>query len=64
MQSAAWIENISLSMFRRVGERPSDMSPMMVEKYPIGEPITLLTGNMPPELQEKVKEVISEYCGI
>lgn len=57
--------SFSLDMFRRVGEKPStDISPMITEKYPIGEPITVFTGNMPPDLQEKVKEVIAEYCGI
>lgn len=57
-------DNISLSLFRRVGERPSDISPMITEKFPIGDPIVLFTSNMPPDLQKKVDDAISEYCGI
>jgi hypothetical protein len=35
---------------------------MILEKYPIGEPITLITSNMPPDLKKQIEEIIGRYC--
>jgi hypothetical protein len=36
---------------------------MILEKYTIGEPITLITSNMPDLLKDEIIKLISRYCG-
>jgi hypothetical protein len=55
-------DNLTLSQFRMIGSRPSEICPMIVEKYPIGEPITLITSNMPEVLKNEIVELIERYC--
>jgi hypothetical protein len=46
-----------------IGSKPNDKTPMILEKFPVGEPITLITSNMPEVLKEEVIKLISQYCG-
>jgi len=54
--------DISINQFRMVGTRPMNENKMIVEKYPMGEPITLITSNMPKQLNDEIIEIISNYC--
>lgn len=56
------LDNITLTQFRMIGERPSDESPMLTEKYSIGEPIVLITSNMPDELKNDTSTRIAQFC--
>jgi hypothetical protein len=55
--------NLTYNQFRMVGSKTKNNIPMIVEKYPIGEPITLITSNMPDDLNSIIIKLISEYCG-
>jgi hypothetical protein len=54
-------ENLTIDEFRMIGERPTELN-YMVEKYPIGAPITLITSNMPPALKKEIDAMIGHYC--
>lgn len=56
-------DNFTYNQFRMIGSKPNDKIPMILEKYPIGEPITLITSNMPDELKIVIDKMISQYCG-
>jgi hypothetical protein len=56
-------DNLTYNQFRMIGSKPNDNITMIVEKYPIGEPITLITSNMPDDLNTIIIKLISEYCG-
>lgn len=56
-------DNLTINQFRIIGTRPNDDIPMIVEKYPIGKTITLITSNMPDELKEAIDGMVSQYCG-
>lgn len=56
------LDDMSYNQFRRVGTRPIHGDGGMVEKYPIGEPIILITSNMPDDLKNEIKGIISKYC--
>jgi len=44
-----------------VGERPG-VNPNMVERYPIGKPITLIMGDMPSDLKDSIMQLVYKYC--
>lgn len=46
-----------------IGSRPSHNMPTIVERYPIDEPITLITSNMPDSLKNEIIKLINNYCG-
>ena len=56
-------DNLTYNQFRMIGRKPNDEMPMILEKFPIGEPITLMTSNMPEVLKEEIIKLISQYCG-
>jgi len=56
-------DNLTYNQFRMIGSKPNDKIPMILEKFPIGEPITLMTSNMPEVLKEEIIKLISQYCG-
>jgi hypothetical protein len=56
-------DNLTYDQFRMIGSKPNDKIPMILEKYPIGEPITLITSNMPDVLKDEIIKLISQYCG-
>jgi len=56
-------DNLTCDQFRMVGNKPNDEIPMILEKYPIGKPITLITSNMPDVLKDEIIKLISQYCG-
>jgi hypothetical protein len=55
-------ENMTYNQYRIIGSRPSEISPIMVEKYPIGKPITLVTSEMPDGLRIEIEKLIEQYC--
>lgn len=55
-------ENITINQYRMIAERPSEISPFIFEKYPVGKPITLMTSNMPEDLRQVIDNIISDYC--
>ena len=55
-------DNLTINQFRMIGTRPDSKIPMIVEKYPIGEPITLITSNMPYILKKAIDDMIGQYC--
>ena len=57
------LDNFTYNQFRIIGSKPNDKIPMILEKYSVGEPITLITSNMPDELKKAIDEMISQYCG-
>lgn len=56
-------DNLTINQFRMIGSKPNDKIPMILEKFPVGEPITLITSNMPEVLKEEIIKLISQYCG-
>jgi len=44
--------------------KPNDKIPMITEKYRVGDPITLITSNMPGELKNDIIKIIKQYCNI
>ncbi len=56
------LDDPTYNQFRIIGEKPSDISPMLTEKFPIGEPIILVTSNMPNDLKEEIVKMIERYC--
>ncbi len=52
-------DNLTYNQYRMVGTRNCGI---MVERFPIGEPITVLTSNMPNDLKEEINSVIEAYC--
>ena len=57
-------ENFTYSQFRMFGAKPSEHIPGMAVKYPIGEPLTIITSNIPIDLQSEINELIESYCNI
>jgi len=57
------LENVTVDKFRMIGIKPDDGIPMIIEKYPIGKPITLITADMPETLKDAIVEMIKQYCG-
>lgn len=55
--------NLTINQFRMVGSKTNDKIPLILEKYPIGEPITLITSNMPDVIKDEIIKLISQYCG-
>ncbi len=55
-------ENLTYNQFRMIGRKPSKTIPMLEERFPIGEPITLITSNMPEELKNTIVNLIEKYC--
>lgn len=55
------LDNVIVDQFRIIGRRPSE-SGIMTEAYPIGEPIILITSNMPSDLRTQIQEIIGQYC--
>jgi hypothetical protein len=61
------LNNVTYNQFRIIGERPcepADINPMMVEKFVVGDPIVLITSNMPHDLKNEIIELIQRYCNI
>jgi hypothetical protein len=56
------LDNFTFSQFTMIGEKPSNENYMLVEKFPIGEPIILITSNMPDDLLKEIKNMIAQYC--
>lgn len=54
-------DNIAIDQFKMIGTKPALVS-YFIEKYPIGEPITLMTSNMPDHLRTEIVNLISNYC--
>jgi len=55
-------DNLTWNQFRMIGEKPNDNNHMIIERYPIGESITLITSNMPDILKDKIVKMIELYC--
>jgi hypothetical protein len=55
-------DNLTINQFRMIGSKPNAEVPMILEKFPIGEPITLITSNIPEVLKEEIIRLISQYC--
>jgi len=56
-------DNLTYNQFMMIASRPNGKLPMILEKYTIGEPITLITSNMPVVLKNEIIRLISQYCG-
>ena len=56
-------DNLTINQFRMIESKPNDNIPMILERFPVGEPITLITSNMPETLKEEIIKLISQYCG-
>ena len=56
-------DNLTINHFRMIRERPNHEIPMILEKFSIGKPVTLITSNMPEVLKEEIIKLISQYCG-
>jgi len=55
------LDEISINQYKMVSKKPSENGVLM-EKYTVGEPITVITGNMPKSLKIAIEEVIKNYC--
>ena len=55
-------ENLTYNQYRMIKSKPSNISPMIIEKYPVGKIITLITSEMPEDLKIKIENVITQYC--
>jgi hypothetical protein len=56
-------DNFTYNQFRMIRTKPNDKTPMILERFPIGEPMTLITSNMPDTLEDEIIKIISLYCG-
>lgn len=54
-------DNLTVDEYRMVGERPGPI-PTITERYPVGEPIVLMTSNMPHNLKSAINDIIKKYC--
>lgn len=52
-------DNLTIDQFIMINEVKSYF---ISKKYPIGEPITLITSNMPDDLIFEIKNIIKQYC--
>lgn len=55
-------DSLTINQFKIITSKPNDTTNML-EKYPVGEPITLMTSNMPEVLKEEIIRLVSQYCG-
>lgn len=55
-------DNLTYNKFRVIIDKPNDRIPMITERFTIGEPITLITSNIPELLKEEIIKLISQYC--
>ena len=53
---------VKISQFNIIREKVSERNPMLVEQATVGEPILLITGNMPTSLREQIEEIIANHC--
>lgn len=56
-------DNLTINQFRAIGTKPNEKIQTIVEKYPIGNSITLVTSNMPEILKDEIIKLIEHYCG-
>ena len=57
------LTNTTVDQYRMIDRRSSPDIPMVVESFPVGKSITLITSNMPLDLKEAINNMIREYCG-
>ena len=58
------LEDIALYKFRIVRKRPDFDLPDVMVTEGVGEPITLITSNMPTRLREEIVAHIEQFCNI
>jgi hypothetical protein len=56
------LRNVCYGEFVVVGTKPKEDNSTFVERYPVGEPIILLTSNMPDGLKNDVDDLVRRYC--
>lgn len=57
------LDNPILDQFRMTATRPNLHHPrLMDETYCIGEPIIIVTSNMPDDLRNEIVNIIHKYC--
>ncbi len=56
------LRNVSYDEYIVVGTKKTESSSMFVERYPVGEPIILLTSNMPDGLKNEIDDLVRRYC--
>ncbi len=54
-------DNIDLSQYRVIGNRPSECGNYR-ESYPMGKTITMVTSNMPGDLKCEIEDIMKRYC--
>jgi hypothetical protein len=57
------LENFTYNQYYVIETRFSEIDVLKaVEKFAIGEPITLITSNMPDDLRKQIEIIIKDYC--
>lgn len=54
------LPNVTYNKFMPMGTRIVAFN--MVERFPEGNPITMILSNAPSDLEQELKDVISKYC--
>lgn len=57
------MNNSTFDQYWVIGKRPSEEFPEFIERYPIGDPLILITSDMPVDLKEEIFRTIERYCG-
>jgi hypothetical protein len=54
-------EDLEVSRYIIVVEKSNRINGV-VEKFPVGKPISLITSGMPEELREELEDIVKLYC--
>jgi hypothetical protein len=55
------LKNAHYAVYNKIESKPSECGEYMVG-HPIGMPITVITDNMPEELQNAIDTMLSNFC--
>jgi hypothetical protein len=57
-------DKLELNQFNVVRQKPSDDNNLIIDRYTIGEPLILITSNMPVFLQKAIERILKQYCNL
>lgn len=56
------LDNVSISQFKRIINNPIELNMDVFHRQPSGEIITIVTSNLPQELNNEIENLIKLYC--
>jgi hypothetical protein len=55
-------KNFNYSTHRQIESIPSEKDPAIIEYFPIGDLMHIVTSNVPLDLQNKIDKLMEQYC--